>query len=156
MINDGILPTSMQTPDQLGLKVDDADSYLLHHQPIRKVSMSWSHRLWTITLKLLTIFSGVGEEGDIKFYWDIVILFACQSNKPELFYFTQNYLWDLIRYWCSGRWAFGIITIPFTVSVGLLQWLTELWKSIYSSDYWFLTKDTTWNSQMEEIHGQGM
>ena len=40
MINDGILPTSMQTPDQLGLKVDDADFYLLHHQPIRKMSTS--------------------------------------------------------------------------------------------------------------------
>ena len=40
---------------------------------------------------------------------------------------------------------------PSSGSTDLLQWLTELWKSIYSSDYWFLTKDTTWNSQMEEM-----
>ena len=33
MINDGMLPTSMQTPDQLTLKVDDAESYLPHHHP---------------------------------------------------------------------------------------------------------------------------
>ena len=36
-------------------KVDDADSYLSHHQPIKIRSTSWSHcPLWTITMKLLT------------------------------------------------------------------------------------------------------
>ena len=33
MINDDMPPTGMQTPDQLNLKVDDADYYLSHHQP---------------------------------------------------------------------------------------------------------------------------
>ena len=89
-----VLPTSVQTPDQLGLKVDDVDSYLLHHQPIRKMSTSWSCAFWTITLKLLTIFSGAGEEGDIQFFWGIVTLSACQSDKIELFYFTQNSVSD--------------------------------------------------------------
>ena len=32
-----MLPTSMQTPDQLDLKVDDVNSYLLHHQPFRRI-----------------------------------------------------------------------------------------------------------------------
>ena len=157
MINDGILPTSMQTPDQLGLKFDDADSYLLHHQPVRKMSMSWSHPLWTIILKLLTIFSGVGEEGDIQFcfvfFWGIVTLFACQSNKPELFYFTQTLSLRFDPVLVFRKMSFGITTVPFTVSVNLLQWLTEFWKPIYSPDYWFLTKDTTLNSQTEEIDG---
>ena len=40
MANDGMLPTNIKTPDQLDLKADDADSYLPHHQPIRRMSMS--------------------------------------------------------------------------------------------------------------------
>ena len=39
MIND-MLPASMQTPDQSGLKADDVDSYLAHHPPIRRMFMS--------------------------------------------------------------------------------------------------------------------
>ena len=39
MTDGGILPTSMQTPDQLDLKFDDTDSYLPHHQVIRRTSM---------------------------------------------------------------------------------------------------------------------
>ena len=39
MINNGMLSTGMQTPDQLDLKFDDADS-LPHHQPIRRKSMN--------------------------------------------------------------------------------------------------------------------
>ena len=35
-VSDGRLPTSMETPDPLDLKVDDADSYSPHRQPIRK------------------------------------------------------------------------------------------------------------------------
>jgi len=35
MINDSMLPTSLETPEQLDLKVHDADSYLPHHQPIQ-------------------------------------------------------------------------------------------------------------------------
>ena len=37
-VNGDMLPMSMYTPDQLDLKLDDADSYLSHHQPIRRMS----------------------------------------------------------------------------------------------------------------------
>ena len=41
MINDGMLPTSLETPDQLNLKVDDVDSCLPHQPtPLRRISMS--------------------------------------------------------------------------------------------------------------------
>ena len=40
MINSGRMPIGMQTPDQLDLNVDYVDSYLPHHQPIRRMSMS--------------------------------------------------------------------------------------------------------------------
>ena len=39
MVNNGKLPTSMETPDQLDLKVDDVDS-CLPHEPIRRMSSS--------------------------------------------------------------------------------------------------------------------
>ena len=35
-----MLPASMQTPDQSDLKADDVNSYLAHHPPIRRMSMS--------------------------------------------------------------------------------------------------------------------
>ena len=38
-----------------------ANSQLPHHQPIRKMSMSWSHLHWTIPTKLLTILSRLGH-----------------------------------------------------------------------------------------------
>ena len=37
-------------------KVDDADDRLPHHQPIRRMSRSWSRPLWTMTIKLLTTY----------------------------------------------------------------------------------------------------
>ena len=40
MINNDMLPTSMQIPDQLEPKTNDADSNLPHHQPIQRMSMS--------------------------------------------------------------------------------------------------------------------
>ena len=39
-LNGSVLPTSLQTPDQLDLKFADADSYLPHYQPIRRMPMS--------------------------------------------------------------------------------------------------------------------
>lgn len=36
-INRGMLPTSMQTPGWLDLKVDDVDSYLPHQPPLRRM-----------------------------------------------------------------------------------------------------------------------
>ena len=41
--------------------VDDADSCLLPRQPIRRMSTSWSHPPWTITIKLLTTHSRSGH-----------------------------------------------------------------------------------------------
>ena len=87
-LNGSVLPTSLQTPDQLDLKFADADSYLPHYQPIRRMPMSWSRPLWTIIIKLLTIFHKLGHK----------ILRASAhcgplslaNNKATLFYFTQN------------------------------------------------------------------
>ena len=45
MINNVMLPTNMETPDQLDLQVDEADSFLPHLQPIRRMSMSTSYSL---------------------------------------------------------------------------------------------------------------
>ena len=43
-------------------KVNDADSYLPHHQPIRRMSTSWScPPLWTIAIKFLTAPSRSGH-----------------------------------------------------------------------------------------------
>ena len=54
-------PQASRPQTSWNLKVDDADSYLPHHQPIRRMSMSGSHPLWTITIKLLTILSKWGH-----------------------------------------------------------------------------------------------
>ena len=60
-IHDGMLPTSTEIPDQLDLKVDEADSHLTHHKPIRRMSRSKSYPLGTITIKLLTVFRKLGH-----------------------------------------------------------------------------------------------
>ena len=57
MINDDMLPTACGPQTSWNLKVDDADAYLPPHQPIRRMSTSWSRPRWTITIKLLTILS---------------------------------------------------------------------------------------------------
>lgn len=44
-----VVPTSRS---QMG---SDADSHLPHHQPVRRMSTYWTHSLWTIPIKLLTI-----------------------------------------------------------------------------------------------------
>ena len=44
-------------------KVDNAESHLPHHQPIRRMSTSWSRPLWTITTQLLT----TSPAGDTRF-----------------------------------------------------------------------------------------
>ena len=40
MINDSMLPQSFRTHTSWNVKVDDADSYLPYHQPIRRTSMN--------------------------------------------------------------------------------------------------------------------
>ena len=38
--------------------VDVADSHSTHHQPIRRISMSWSHPRWTTTIRLFITHAG--------------------------------------------------------------------------------------------------
>jgi len=69
-------------------KVDDADSHLFHHQPVRRMSTSGSCPLWTITINLFTNPSRLE-------YIVLRALALCappawQSNKAILFYFIQN------------------------------------------------------------------
>ena len=104
-VNDGKLPTSMLTPDQLDLKADDADSYLPHHQSIRRMSTSWSCPLWKVTIKLLPIFPELGHM--ILRAWAGFALCAWQSNKAILFCFTQNSVSeDLISHLCTEKLSF--------------------------------------------------
>ena len=51
MINDICCPQTRRPQTSWNQKVDDADSHLPHHQPIRKMSKSWSRLLWTIIIK---------------------------------------------------------------------------------------------------------
>ena len=103
MINSSMLPTSMQTPDQLDLKVDDADS-LPHHQPIRGMSMNWSCPLWTITVKT-SIFTKLGYsfEGTsllCPLLPGKVIKQSFFSPHPKLC------LWDSIWQWYTEKLSF--------------------------------------------------
>ena len=82
-----VLPTSRKTPGQSEPKVDDADSHWPHHQPIGRMSLSWLHPLWTITVKLLTT---PPSEDTVLQALALCGPFASQSNKAILFYFTQN------------------------------------------------------------------
>lgn len=46
-INNGVLPTSRQTPGQMDLNVDGADSYWPHHQPLERADSSlFEQLLW--------------------------------------------------------------------------------------------------------------
>ena len=56
-----MLPTGTWPQTGWNQKVGDADSYLPFHQPIRRVSTSWSHPPWTITIKLFTTPSRLGH-----------------------------------------------------------------------------------------------
>ena len=48
-------------------KINDADSHILHHQPIRRISRSWSCPLWTITVKLFQV--GTHSCKGIRLLW---------------------------------------------------------------------------------------
>ena len=87
-LNHGMLPTSLQTPDQLDLKVDNVDSHLTHYQLIRRMCTSWSHPLWTIIIKLLTIFHKL-EHMVLRASAHCVPL-SLANNKATLFYFTRS------------------------------------------------------------------
>ena len=94
-------------------KVDDADSHLPHHQPIRRTSKRWSRPLWTITIKLLTTLSKLGH----------TVLRALAHCGPLCLAKQQSYsfllhpklcLWDLMQ--CQGteaRFSFSSISLLF-------------------------------------------
>ena len=50
-----MLPTGMQTPNQLNLKVDDADYYLPYHHEL--ITPSFTIRLVTVSLELRLLVS---------------------------------------------------------------------------------------------------
>ena len=62
MINHRCCPQACRPQTSWNMKVDDLDSYLPHHQPIRRMSMRWSCPLWIITIKLLQV-SNLGHTG---------------------------------------------------------------------------------------------
>ena len=105
-LNHGMLPTSLQTPDRLDLKVDNVDSHLPHYQPIRRMCTSWSHPLWTIVIKLLTIFHKL-EHMVLRASAHCVPL-SLANNKATLSYFTQN---SVSKIWLGTgvqrSWAFS-------------------------------------------------
>ena len=100
-------PQACRPQSSWNLKVDDADSYLPHHQPIRRMSTSWSRPSWTITIKLPTILSKWGHSFSRQ--EPTVSPFAWQSNKAILFYFTQNSVSKIQFHTRVQRsWAFDI------------------------------------------------
>ena len=54
-------PPAQRPQTRWNQKVDDADFRWPHHQPIRRMSTSWSRPLWTMTIKPLTTPSRAGH-----------------------------------------------------------------------------------------------
>ena len=67
-------------------QIFDSDSQLSHHQPARKMYMSWSCSLWTITVRFITTLSRWGH----TVLRALVHYSSTQSNKAILLYFSQN------------------------------------------------------------------
>ena len=65
-------------------KVDDADSYLPHHQPIRRMSMNWLRPSLNHYYKTSDYPLQVGTHSFLR-QEPTVSPFACQSNKAILF-----------------------------------------------------------------------
>ena len=83
---------------QLNLKVDTVDSYLPHHQPIRRKSMSWSHPLQcdhTLSNYCLCHYLSQGGMHGPEGTGLLFPSFARQSNKAILFYFTPNSVYEI-------------------------------------------------------------
>ena len=122
-------PQACRPQTSWNLKVDDADSYLPHHQPIRGMSTSWSHALWSITIKLLTNLSRWGRivfrGRSFSRQEPALSPFASQSNKALLFYFTQNSVSEIgFSTDIQRSWAFGIKMVKDLTSSGP-------WASLY-------------------------
>ena len=89
-VNNSMLPISTKTQTGWNQEIDDAYSHLPHQQLIRRLSMSWSHPLWTITTKLLTNPSSLGQ----------TVLRALDHRGSHKFFPTslKTRLWDLTWY----------------------------------------------------------
>ena len=75
------LPTAHKSQNSWNPKVDDADFWLPHHQPIRRMSTSSSHlRLWTISLKLLATPLQVGTHSSEGINW-LLLSLSCRAIK---------------------------------------------------------------------------
>lgn len=83
----GCCPQAWRPQTSWNQNIDNADSHLPHLQPVRRLSTSWSHPFWIITMKLLTTPSRLGHTGLWPLCW--------QSNKTILFNFTQNFVLEL-------------------------------------------------------------
>ena len=86
MINDGMLPTSMKTPDQLDVKVDDVDFYLppIHQKNVNKLIMPYLNNYYKTPCYLPkvgdTVLRALAHCGCL----------CCQSNMAIFFCFIQN------------------------------------------------------------------
>ena len=87
-------PQAREPQTSWNQKVDDADSHLPHHQPIRRMSMNWSHLLWTITIKFLTTPSRSGH----TVLRALALCLAKQWSYSFLFH-PKLCLQDLIQCW---------------------------------------------------------
>ena len=107
MINDGMLLTSMQTPEQLDLKVEWC-GLLLTSPPTHQKNV---HELITPFEQLLENFSLSSPSWDTWFWRHepAVSPFAWWSNTAIFFYFIQNSVSE-IRFstGVQRNWAFGI------------------------------------------------
>ena len=96
-VNSGC-PAVCRSQTSCNQKVDDADSLLPRHQPIRRTSTSWSHFVWAIMIKLLTTPSRLGHTV-------LRVLARCGPTLPrkaiKLFFLLHPKLclWELI--WCQ-------------------------------------------------------
>ena len=131
VVNDSMQPTRASTSDRLDPKVDDADSRLAHHQPIRRMSTSWLHPVWSITIKLLTIFSKLGRTFSRQ--ESTVFPFAWQGYKVILFYFTQNPISE-IRFSTGAQssWVFSITVTQGTQTLFWWRLCSQLFIIIFS------------------------
>ena len=86
-----MLPQSTQTPDRLKPEVGDVDSWLPHHQPIRRTSMSWSHtsRPLSLTLSLSLALTAFGRCRPFKLSRTLYTVGA-RNKRCTCLHYTQR------------------------------------------------------------------
>ena len=120
-------PQACRPQTSWNLKVDDAGSYLHHHQPIR-MSTSWFCPLWFITIKLLTILS---KWGHIVFRGRSLLCFPFAWQRINLLF---DFLQTLSPYFYLASVGQGVkilaITWRFFFSEGHeLNWTELNWRT---------------------------